>query len=75
MQAYTDYPISKLGDTPYEKAPIRRCNILSYDGSLYCKVEVGGVVEEIKSGYLYTAFGRYGDVPNISYKELDKLRK
>lgn len=75
MQAYTDYPIIELGDEPYKLAPIRKCKIISYDGSLYCMVEVEGVTVEIKSGYLYTMHGRCGSVPVVFRATLNELRK
>lgn len=54
MRAYTDYPILSLGDVAGEEAPIREVIILYYDQDKRCKVLVGGVEEEIKTGYLYT---------------------
>ena len=35
-------PFIELGDIPYEKAPIRKCHLLSYDGDRYMTVEVEG---------------------------------
>lgn len=65
MKAYTDYPILELGDLAYEIAPIRECEVLSYDGDKYCRVVVGGIETEIKRGYLYIEAGRCGQVKNI----------
>lgn len=62
---WTDYPILRMGDKPGEFAPIRKCKVLSYDGNKYCQVKVGRYVEEIKSGYIYTAPGRLGEVPHV----------
>lgn len=60
MQAWTDYPITALGDVAGEPAPVRECNIISYDGDRYCVVEVKATLScdpphviEIKAGYLY----------------------
>jgi len=60
MIFYTDYPIVEFGDVEGKWAPLRRCNMLSYDGDKYCKVVVidndfhGGIVhKEIKAGYIY----------------------
>lgn len=71
MIAFTDYPITELGDV--EKiVPIRKCRVLSYDGDKYCQVMVEGVRKEIKAGYLYILPGRYGEVPPINPEELRK---
>lgn len=67
MKAYTDYPITELGDKPNTVSPVRLVNVISYDGDKYCKVEVEGVKKEIKSGYLYAKKGRLGEVPNINF--------
>jgi hypothetical protein len=55
--AYTDYPIIELGDKPWQKAPMRECRVLGYDGNKYCRVVVEGVELEIKSGYVYEGKG------------------
>lgn len=70
MKAWTDYPITELGDIPHKKAPIRQVTVLYYDGDKYCKVLVGGVTKEIKSGYLYKEMGRLLEVEPV---ELHKL--
>lgn len=58
--AYTDHPIAELGDHLGYEAPIRRVEVLRYDGSLYCYVRVPGVAGdvEIKRWYLYRSPGR-----------------
>ena len=38
MKAYTDAPIEELGDISGEIAPIRECEILSYDEDKYCMI-------------------------------------
>jgi hypothetical protein len=65
MRTYTDYPITELGDTAGEEAPIRECRVVSYDNDKYCTVVVCGVVKEIKSGYIYFKPGRSGEGKSI----------
>jgi hypothetical protein len=74
MKAWTDYPFTELGDTAGEIAPVRMVEVLSYDGDKYCKVCVNDVYEEIKTGYLYTQPGRYGEVPKITRRQLECLK-
>lgn len=57
MTLYTDYPISRFGDT--EKSQnIREVDIVSYDGDKYATVifkdDVNKIEELIKTGYIYT---------------------
>ena len=68
---YTDYPIVELGDIAEKKAPIRKVMPISWDGDKYVKVLVGGIYQEIKAGYIYTKFGRFGDVPTFDTKDLE----
>ena len=68
MKAFTDYPILELGDKPNQEAPIRECDVLSYDGDKYCEIRVSGCLIEVKTGYLYTEKGRCGDAPLIDVK-------
>lgn len=75
MKAYTDYPFIELGDTSGKEAPVRECVILSYDGDKYCTVLVEGIHGEVKSGYLYTKYGRYGEVPNVGSKLEELLQE
>lgn len=70
MNAFTDYPFAFLGDLEGQKAPIRKCVVMSYDGDKYCKIVVGGIEAEVKVGYLYKYAGRYTDVPVINVEEL-----
>lgn len=69
MKAWTDYPITSLGDIAGQPAPVRPCDVLSYDGNKYCVCIVGDVRETIKAGYLYTREGRYGEVPPITRRQ------
>jgi hypothetical protein len=40
FDAFTDYPITQLGDIENERAPIRKCKILTYDRDKYADVMV-----------------------------------
>lgn len=73
MEAWTDYPFEWLGDEPYRKAPVRKIQVLSYDGNKYCRISVCGGEDEIKSCYVYTEKGRYGEVPVIPKDKLSTL--
>ena len=75
MKAYTDCPFETLGDIPYKEAPIRECEILSYDGDKYCKIIVAGETAEVKGGYIYSKPGRCGEVRSIGLKKLNSLPK
>ena len=70
MTFWTDYPISELGDVPHQKAPVRECEVLSYDGDKYVRVKVGGIITSFKAGYIYERPGRSGEVPTLSRKSL-----
>ncbi len=73
LYGFTDYPITQLGDTPGQEAPIRSAKAVSYDGDKYLKVEICGTMVEIKSGYFYRKRGRCGEVPSFSYRDLEQL--
>lgn len=73
MKAWTDYPFYSLGDEPGQKAPVREIEVLSCDDE-YCRVKVCGEHEIIKSGYIYQSEGRYGDVPQITSRQLYQLK-
>ena len=68
--AYTDYPMSVLGDPPSEQAPVRPVIVLMYDTDKYVKVLVqpgknaGAFVFELKAGYVYSERARYEDAPD-----------
>lgn len=74
ISAWTDYPISALGDVAGAVAPIRECTVLSYDGNKYCQIQIGEIEDEVKACYLYRAPGRSGEVRNIAYRDLVKLQ-
>ena len=73
MKAWTDYPFISLSDHPGQAAPVREIAVMSYDGDKYCQINVCGSVEEIKSGYIYTRPGRYGEAQTITRRELAML--
>ena len=74
MQAWTDYPFTRLGDAPNIEAPVRRITVKSYDGDKYCRIRVGRFSEEIKAGYIYQTPGRLGEVPPITRAQLVALK-
>lgn len=57
----TDYPVTEFGDTPNKTAPMRRCEVIRFDGDKYCQVKVfanyfedkPSAVVEITRGYIY----------------------
>ena len=75
MKAWTDYPFTNLGDIAGEMAPIRPIKVISYDRNKYCKIEVCGIFEEIKCGYIYARPGRLGTVRRIKKRALSVLGK
>lgn len=70
---WTDYPFKSLGDKVYREAPIRPCEVLSYDGDKYVTILVAGMKEEVKAGYVYETAGRFGQAKAISQDVLEKL--
>jgi DNA-binding transcriptional MerR regulator len=72
-QLFTDHPITELGDKEFVEAPIRECELISYDDNKYCYVKVEGIEKEIKRGYIYTKHGRCGEVDCISIEEIKEL--
>lgn len=73
IYAWTDYPITRMGDKEGHTAPIRLCRITAYDGDKYVQIRVGRYSEAIKRGYVYIRRGRCGDVPCVSVRRLKKL--
>jgi hypothetical protein len=73
MEAWTDYPFTWLGDISGQKAPVRKIDVLGYDGDKYCQIKVAGRKVEIKSGYIYQSKGRYGEVPGLTRRQLATL--
>lgn len=74
MKAWTDYPITQLGDRPHAEAPVREVEIISYDRNKYCQVLVGGVIDSIKRGYIYRKPGRYREVRIVDERRLRDYR-
>lgn len=74
LQAWTDYPITQLGDIANQLAPIRLCRVLAYDRNKYCVIQIGDVtVSGVKRCYLYKQRGRVQKVPILSDAQLKKL--
>lgn len=65
MKAYTDSPITELGDILCRKAPMRECTVLAYDGDKYCLIQIGNIMKEIKLGRLYSEPGRHRRITSI----------
>jgi hypothetical protein len=74
-QLFTDHPITELGDKEFVEAPIRECELLSFDDNKYCYVKVEGIEKEIKRCYIYPQKGRCGDVDCVSIEEIKELLK
>ena len=74
-QLFTDHPITELGDEEFKEAPIRQCELISYDDNKYCYVKVEGIEKEIKRCYIYSQKGRCGEVDCISVDEIKELLK
>ena len=49
---YTNYPFNELGDIPHQQAPLRKVKLNNFDGDKWCKVEVEGIVADVKYFYL-----------------------
>lgn len=69
IEAWTDYPFSFLGDELNQLAPVRKIIVLDYDGDKYVNIIVDGYYDRIKSGYVYSRPGRYGEVPVLPTSE------
>ena len=74
-ELWTDYPIIQLGDSGGKEAPVRKLNMIEYDGDKYALVEVCGLATEIKIGYIYHKKGRCGEVPRLTHKEAMKYAR
>jgi hypothetical protein len=82
LDAFTDYPITELGDIEFEKAPIRKCTILTWDRNKYCDVlvyfvdkdgDLRGHVTSFKQFYLYKNESRIDDGVQFTDDELKTL--
>lgn len=59
---------------PYQKAPIRRVRVLSYDMNKYATIQLpDGQVSSVKWGYLYSQPGRCGEVRTINRRKLERM--
>jgi len=53
---WTDYPIRELDpnwNDYHFKAPVRVCQLVSYDQDKYVTIKTGGVIAEVKGGHVY----------------------
>ena len=82
LDAFTDYPIEKLDDIEFEKAPIRKCTILTWDRNKYCDVlvyfvdedgDLRGHITNFKQWYLYKNEARLDDGIQFTNDELKTL--
>lgn len=74
MKAWTDHPIADLGDTPGYMAPIRECNVLSYDRNNQCFVQVYGVVVALDRWSIYKQPSRqFENAEPVDWTALTKL--
>lgn len=82
LDAFTDYPITEIGDIENEKAPIRKCKILTYDRNKYADVMVffqdgdgdeRVIITNFKAGYIYKNEARYENGEIFTYNELCTL--
>jgi hypothetical protein len=74
ITCWTDYPFVELGDEPNKPALIRHVNIVSYDGDKYCQVLLKGHdLLDVKIGYLYSQFGRYGTVKQVNIRKIMRM--
>jgi hypothetical protein len=78
IPAWTDYPIVELGDEPGRPAPVRRVEVIGYDGDKYATVLVGGISTIFKRFYLYSSEGRAEDFHYFDVADrgkADRLRR
>ena len=75
LTCWTDYPFVELGDEPGKPAPIRHVNIIDYDGDKYATVsfERCGDFLSLKTGYLYSQPGRYGQVKCVNPRKIERM--
>ena len=67
---FTDMPFVELGDIPHQPAPIRKVKLLNFDGDKWCKVEVEGIVGDIKYFYLYDSESNLMDRKSITFTDI-----
>jgi hypothetical protein len=73
MKTYTDFPIVELGDNEFSKAPIRECEVLSYDGNIMLQIKIEGVLKEVKRSFVYKIEGRFTEVESITDDEVNLI--
>lgn len=75
ITGWTDYPFTELGDADGKVAPVRRINVIEYDGDKYADIFVlgTGLLTSIKCGYIYSQPGRYGQVKVMDRRKLERM--
>ena len=75
ITAWIDYPFKALGDIAYQKAPVRRVRVLSYDQNKHARIEVlgYGYVTEIKAGYLYSTPAPYDSARKMNRRKIERM--
>jgi len=71
IKAWTDYPLAKsdgrgiCDSRGYSLAPIRRVELIGWDGNKYCMIKYRNKFYSLKLCYIYSAPGRLLEVPCI----------
>ena len=75
MKTYTDYPITELGDTPYQEAPVRECIVRGWDEDKYLSITVENCEDiiEVKKCYVYKEKGRIGEVDSLDNNDIIEI--
>jgi len=77
MSFFTDYQLHEhdlkplFGNDKNKKVPIRRVELISYDGDEFAVIVYLNKLYTIRADHLYTKWGRFGEVPVIPQKDLD----
>jgi len=74
IKGWTNYPFVELGDTSRLLGPMRKCEVLTYDGDKYCEILIEGYVVSAKRGYIFPSTDdcRKG-TPSISWEHIGVL--
>ena len=74
ITGFTDYPFTELGDEYGSRAPVRKVNVVDYDGDKYATVQFPetGHRLQVKIGYLYSHRGRLGQVKQINPRKIER---
>lgn len=75
MKAWTDYQFQWLENKAGEISTVREIEVISYEGEEYCKIKVGGKFDTIRCNFIYQKPGRFGEVPQITRRQLMMLKK